>query len=160
MSGNTLDQQAELMTSLLPLIMRHLFRLDADDPTTELPIAQLRVCSTLQGGAKTMSVLSRELGTTLSAMTQITDRLERAHLVERITDGEDRRVKLLKLTHRAEELLQTRQTRRNRHAKVVLERLAATDREITIVALRNLLNAAIIDEGAQSGESLLTDTTE
>ena len=44
----------------------------------ELPLAQLRVCGVLCDGPRPMSAVSRELGVSLSAMTQIADRLERA----------------------------------------------------------------------------------
>ena len=58
-------------------MMRQLFSAD-DHLAAELPLAQLRVCGMLYDGPHPMSVLSRELGVSLSAMTQIADRLERA----------------------------------------------------------------------------------
>ena len=47
------------------------------DPADDLPLAQLRVCSLLVGGDRSISCLSRELGITMSATTQLADRLER-----------------------------------------------------------------------------------
>jgi DNA-binding MarR family transcriptional regulator len=157
MIDQALLQQAETITALLPQLMRQLFRLDENDPTTELPLAQLRVCSTLQAEPRTMSVLSRELGTTLSAMTQITDRLERAQLVERITGGEDRRVKLLRLTPHAESLLQARRDRRIKHVTLVLERLSAPIREQIIIALNDLLSAGQLNDGTVADALLISE---
>ena len=48
-----------------------------------------------------MSSLGRELGVSLSAITQIADRLERAGLVTRVAKGGDRRVRRLELTRAA-----------------------------------------------------------
>jgi DNA-binding MarR family transcriptional regulator len=104
-----------------------------------------------------MSVLSRELGTTLSAMTQITDRLERAHLVERITGGEDRRMKLLKLTPHAEQLLQARRERRLNHVILVLERLSSPIREQIIVSLHDLLAAGQLNDGTVADALLISE---
>ena len=155
MSENPLQQQAEAFTVLLPQLMRQIFRLDENDPTIELPLAQLRVCATLREEPRTMSVLSRELGTTLSATTQITDRMVRAQLVERITDDDDRRVKLLKLTPHAEALLQARHERRLRRVLLVLERLPAPAREQILDALRNLLAAGQRREDAPDNKRML-----
>ena len=49
-----------------------------------------------------MSALSREFGVSLSAMTRIADRLERARLVKRVAEGGDRRIRHLQLTPRGE----------------------------------------------------------
>lgn len=155
MIDQSLLWQAETITSLLPQLMRQIFRLDENDPTIELPVAQLRVCSTLREAPRTMSVLSRELGTTLSAMTQITDRLERAQLVERITVGDDRRVKLLKLTPRAEDLLQARRARRIQQATKVLEGLSVPTRAQIILALQHLLDAGQHIEETTDNDALL-----
>jgi len=57
-----------------------------NDPAVELPLAQLKVCSLLYGGPLSMSAWA-ELGVSLSAMTQIADRLERARLVKRVNQG-------------------------------------------------------------------------
>ena len=80
-------EEANKIASLLPALMRQLFTLD-DDLAVDLPLAQLRVCASLQDGPLPMSALSRELGVTLSAMTQIADRLERANLVSRVAEAE------------------------------------------------------------------------
>ena len=53
-----------------------IFTLDDRDPTMELPVAQLRVCTLLDPGPRTISDLAKELGITVSAVTQLADRLD------------------------------------------------------------------------------------
>ena len=93
-------QQAKAIASLMPALMRMLSSFD-DDPAAELPLAQLRVCTILSDGPRSMSALSREFGVSLSAMTRIADRLERAGLVTRVARDDDRRVRRLQLTRAA-----------------------------------------------------------
>ena len=64
-----------------------------------------------------MSALGRELGVSLSAMTQIADRLERASLVDRVNQGADRRVRLLQLTEKGQEMMR-------RHDEVRVRRIS------------------------------------
>ena len=66
--------RAGAVASELVILGRYLFAGD-DDPIAELPLAQLRVCGILYHGRRSMSV-SKELGVSLSAMTQIADRLD------------------------------------------------------------------------------------
>ena len=93
MSDEVIAEQAAAIVAALPKLMRQLFTLDVDDPVLELPVAQLRVCSILHEGPRTMSALSRELGISVSATCQPADRLERANMVERVAQTQDRRVK-------------------------------------------------------------------
>ena len=83
-----LVQIAESLTGLIPRLARGLSTQGnltprEKDLADELPLAQLRVCAVLSEGPRAMSVLGRELGVSLSALTQIADRLERARLVKR-----------------------------------------------------------------------------
>ena len=80
--ATTLDQAKTFVVGLIEL-SRQVF-VAHDDQVSELTLAQLRVCGTLFHGPRPMSALSRELGVSQSAMTQIADRLERARLVQRI----------------------------------------------------------------------------
>jgi DNA-binding transcriptional ArsR family regulator len=67
--------------ALLMSVVRDL--LYVEDRTSDLPLRQLHVCATLYDGPLSMSKLSRKLGVSLSAMTQIADRLEAAGMVAR-----------------------------------------------------------------------------
>jgi DNA-binding MarR family transcriptional regulator len=119
--SDDLRDQAQLVTRAMPRVMRHLFALDEDDPAGMLSVAQLRVCAVLAEGPVPMSTISRDLGMSLSAMTQIADRLQRAGYVRRVRDEDDRRVRVLQLTPRAEKAMRER---RERHVERVMELLA------------------------------------
>ena len=94
-----------------------------------MPLAQLRVCGILYDGPRPMSALSRELGVSLSAMTQIADRLERARLVNRVAEGADRRIRCLQLTERGQKLMRSREDARNRRVLAVLEQFVSRGEE-------------------------------
>jgi len=143
MTDSLLPKQAEELTELLPRVMRAIFTLDTNDPTINLPVAQLRVCNVLhEEGARTISALARELSITVSAVTQIADRLEAADLVERLAGKKDRRTRNLRLTSRGAKVLRFRRQRRVRRALEVLSELSPTDRAKVLEALFALLAAS------------------
>ena len=111
--------------------------MDDDDAVAELPLAQLRVCGILHRGPRPMSALSRDLGVSLSAMTQIADRLERANLVKRVAEDNDRRVRCLRLTPRGESIMRRREDVRTGRITAALARLPAKKRKEVLAALRN-----------------------
>ena len=149
-----LAEQAQAMLSLLPAVMRNLFRLD-DDLATELPLAQLRVCSILQEGPRPMSMLSREMGVSLSAMTQIADRLERSRMVTRVSEGADRRVRCLQLTPHGEHLMHRRDEERLQAAQAVLEHLPPSARKDMLKNLELLLQACYAAKDGKNHEEIL-----
>jgi DNA-binding MarR family transcriptional regulator len=142
MTSRLLAEQAADLTDLLPRLMRAMFTLDDSDPTMELPVAQLRVCTLLDPGPRTISDLAKELGITVSAVTQLADRLESAGLVERLAGQEDRRTKRLRLTEQGAETLRARRQRRITRVVEVLRTLPAADRAEVLKALATLLAAA------------------
>jgi DNA-binding MarR family transcriptional regulator len=107
---------------LLQSLLRELTA-GSKDPAAELPLAQLRVCRVLGDGRQSISAISRELGVSLSAVTQIADRLERSDLVERVADGGDRRVRCLRLTSHGETLLRLHDEERVRRTSAMLKQL-------------------------------------
>lgn len=127
MSETILETQAKTAAGFLLQLVQGLF--PGDDPAARLPVAQLRVCNTLRGGRRPMSALSRKLGVSLSAMTQLADRLEKAHLVKRVAETADRRVKCLQLTERGEKVMQLREEARVRRMAALLERLSPDARQ-------------------------------
>lgn len=138
-SAECVAQARELDANLLAFareVMTH------DDAASEMPLRQFRVCVELVAGARSMSALSRELGVTLSAMTQIANRLERAGLVTRGFEDNDRRVRQLSLTPRARRMLHVRQESRIRRVASVLERMSPASRAETLAALSALSRAA------------------
>ena len=143
MSEQILREQSEELVSLLSRLMRRLFTLDADnDPAMELPGAQMRVCAVLRDGPRTMSSLSSEMGISHSAITQIADRLERAEMVERLPEAEDRRCKRLTLTARGVEVMQARREKRVVRMLGILKSLSQEQRDSALAALSVLFEAS------------------
>ena len=89
-----------------------------------------------------MSSVGRELGVSLSAMTQNADRLERAGLVRRVADGHDRRVRSLELTPRGKKMMRLREETRMKRIIAVLEHLNPMQRQETDSSLRLLIDAS------------------
>jgi DNA-binding MarR family transcriptional regulator len=142
MDDETLMEQAIWLECSLPKLMRHLFALDPDHPAMELPLAQLRVCTILQAGPRTISSLGEELTISVSAVTQIADRLERAGFVERIAEPDDRRMRKLRLTQHGAAVMLSRREARVRRAMAALSTLPPANREAVLQAVRVLLDAS------------------
>jgi DNA-binding MarR family transcriptional regulator len=135
-------EQAATFVGLVQSLLRELM-IGSNDPAAELPLAQLRVCRVLSDGPQSISAISRELGVSLSAVTQIADRLERAHLVCRVTENADRRVRCLRLTDRSETLLRLHDEERIRRMEAALGQLAPIARDETVRTFERLVQAAI-----------------
>ncbi len=157
MDDNGTTQQARKIDALLFALLRQLAVAD-DDAVAELPLAQLRVCGILHGGPRTMSALGRDLGVSLSAMTQIADRLERADLVKRETENNDRRVRCLHLTPRGETIMQRREDARTSRTSTALSKLSATKQEEVAGALQLLLDACLASKEPTLSSSLAKAT--
>jgi DNA-binding MarR family transcriptional regulator len=142
MSDNTLQDMAVELEQLMPRVMRRLYTLDPEHPANDLPIAQLRVCAILQSGPRTHSAISDELGISVSATTQIADRLERAGLVERLAGVDDRRIKYLQLAPHGMEMMRTRREIRVQRTRIALAELSPEARQATLDVMRALLEAS------------------
>ena len=140
MSQQELLEIAEAVAGLIPRLARGMSS-SGKDPVDNLPLAQLRLCGILSEGRRPMSALSRSLGVSLSALTQIADRLERARLVKRVAEGNDRRVRCLQLTARGEKMMRKRRENRVLRSLAVLEQLAAQQREAVRASLEILVDA-------------------
>lgn len=148
MSETILETQAKTAAGFLLQLVQGLF--PGDDPAARLPIAQLRVCNTLRGGRRSMSALSRKLGVSLSAMTQLADRLEKAHLVKRVAETADRRVKCLQLTERGEKIMQMREEARVQRMAALLERLSPDARQ----EVQDVLEMMVRTHAAMNGQDV------
>jgi len=144
-------EQARTIARLVPRLIRKLTGPD-DGLVAKLPLAQLRVCAILYGGPRRMSSLSRELGVSLSALTQIADRLESARWVRRVAHGSDRRVRYLQLTECGENLMRLREDARVRRTLAVVERLSPKAREEATAALETLMNACTAIHGEDAAD--------
>jgi DNA-binding MarR family transcriptional regulator len=113
-----------------------------DDPASEMPLRQLRVCLLLFDRPHSMSELSRELGVSQSAITQIADRLEAARMVTRGEVGDDRRVRRVQLTPRAQKMMRLREESRIERIADFLRSMTAEHRSDVLAALEALREAA------------------
>jgi DNA-binding MarR family transcriptional regulator len=143
-SNEVLREEAESIAKLFHGFLRTLNALNSNGDTAvrELPLAQLRLCNALLNGPRPMSCISRELGISLSAITQIADRLERVRLVRRMPQGEDRRVRCLQLTEQGEAMMRSHQEERISHMARVLECLNPQERQTVASTFELLLRAA------------------
>lgn len=142
-------ESADDVAGLLRVLLQQLFFVE-DQLSTRLPVGQLRVCGLLYQSARTMSGLGQELGVSLSAMTQIADRLERAGLVRRVAEPSDRRVKQLRLTPRGEKIMRLREESRLTRISAALARLSPEARCRVRSALAELAHAAKPEGGPAS----------
>ena len=149
-------RQAETIATLMPALARSLFAVH-NDVAADLPLGQLRVCGILEEGPQSMSALSREMGVSLSAMTQIADRLERSEWVRRVAEDNDRRVRRLQLTPHGEAMMRERKKGRIERARVVLGGLQPEERAQVLRAFEALLRAStagqIRDKARAAGNS-------
>ncbi len=143
---NVFPDEAKTTADLLLRFMRQL-NAGLDDPVVHLPLGQLRVCVALCGGPLPMSAIGRELGASLSAMTQIADRLERARLVKRVPRGDDRRIRCLQLTERGEKMMRLHEDARLGRMSEVLDHLTSKEKQEVTAALRTLIRAAATARG-------------
>lgn len=141
MDSNT-QEQANEIAEALPRLVRRFFALETEGPAAELPVAQLRVCGILHSGQRTMSALSRELGISLSAVTQVADRLERSGLVERVVEEGDHRVRCLQLTDHGRQVVEQRKKKRTQRILEVLRDMSPEDRDLAVAGVRALAEHA------------------
>ncbi len=140
MSQQELLEIAEAVAGLVPRLIRGL-NTSEKDPADDLPLAQLRLCGILSEGPQPMSALSRVLGVSLSALTQIADRLERSRFVKRVAEESDRRVRCLQLTARGEKMMRKRREDRVLRTLAVLEPLDEQERAAVRSSLEILVDA-------------------
>ncbi|MBC8101792.1 MAG: MarR family transcriptional regulator [Cytophagales bacterium] len=145
---DTIAAQAAHLETVMPAIAQRLFTVAPTHPLADMPIAQLRVCSlllTLEN--PTMSQVADELHISVSAVTQIADRLEKAGMVERVPASEangehDRRARHLRLTEKGFSLLRSRRHFRQSGARRALAHLTSEERGRLLESLETLLQAS------------------
>ena len=158
MSNDVVREQAVAVNALFSKLARRLNKLETGDPVTELPVAQMRVCVALLEKPRTMGCLSKELGISLSAVTQLADRLEKAELVERYVESDDLRMKRMRLSSHGEEIMKTRRERRVERLVKILECMPAQDRELITPAFQRLYDASMMmDLGSEADVLLIVE---
>jgi len=136
---DSLEQDAIRLESMLPKVMRFLFRHEVTDPLSHLSVAQLRMVRSLSSGPRIAADLSQEHSLTPSAISQATHRLEKMGLIVRETDEQDRRVRRLALSPAGEKLMRERQEIRVRRAQAALSQLPDAHRHRLISTLHELI---------------------
>lgn len=134
--------RAMRIEAIMPVVMRALFPADHLDPLAGVPLNQLRLLRLLDGHSLTLTEATRELGTSISALTQLVDRLEESGLIERSCDAHDRRVKHLRLSPLGAERMAIRRELRATRAAEVLQHMSETDQLALMEALESLLAAS------------------
>jgi DNA-binding MarR family transcriptional regulator len=141
----TATNAAAVHTSLRKVVRRFL---SVDDSISDLPLRQLKVCVSLYGHSRSMSDLGRELSLSPSAVTQISDRLERRGLIERVFQDEDRRVRKLRLTRKGQQLIRRREQKQLGRIEAALEALTANEIRNVLAGLDILTRVSTQSESA------------
>ncbi len=119
---------------LLRIILGNI--IDVGDKAAQLPLRQFHVCILLTRSPLSMSQLSEKLRCSMSAATQLADRLERTGLITRLSDDTDRRVRCLSLTAKGRRALQTHDATRLKRLASVFEGVDEATRTKIIAGLK------------------------
>ena len=145
-NGSLRPTQTDAVHAALRTVVRNL--LGVDDSMMDLPLRQLKVCLTLYGHSRSMSEIGRELSLSPSAVTQVSDRLERRGLIERVFQDEDRRVRKLRLTRKGQQLVRSREQKQLRRIATALETLTANELDQVMTGLETLAQSCTPTENA------------
>ena len=153
MGGNEIEA-AEM---ILDGFIEGLFRMMLDQHQThavemDLTLVQAQALRVLRAAPLSTSKLAAALGISAPAVTQLTDRLARKHLIERQAVRTDRRAVLVATTEKGGRVIDGFRKRRNEVFAATLSRLSEGDRMEVVNALRKL--AAVLrgnDEPAPQG---------
>lgn len=124
-NGSQRASHTDAVHTALRTVVRNL--LGVDDSMMDLPLRQLKVCVSLYGQSRSMSEIGRDLKLSPSAVTQVSDRLERRGLIERVFQDEDRRVRKLRLTRKGQQLVRSREKKQLRRIAAALDTLSANE---------------------------------
>ena len=157
--------QAERLESVMPAIAQRLFTVATAHPLSDMPVAQLRLCSFLLKHDKpTLSQVADELNISASAATQLADRLEKAGMVERVSssgaNGDcDRRARHLRLTEKGFTLMHSRRELRQSGARRALRHLFPEDRERLLEVLEKLFTVSRLPgDESEDADPALTES--
>src|SRR6478672_3924086 len=120
-NGSPQVSQSDVVHAALRTVVRNL--LGVDDSMMDLPLRQFKVCLALYRQSRSMSEIGRELKLWPSAVTQVSDRLERRGLIERAFQDDDRRVRMLRLTRKGQQLVRTREEKQLSRIATALDAL-------------------------------------
>lgn len=144
------NEDAERLESMFARIARTLFRTSPDDPIADLPVAQVKMLRLLAAGPRTPSDLSSELGHSLSAITQVANRLEALGIVTRTEDPKDRRVRYLALNELGKSRMAARQITRLKTANQILNDLSLEEQNQIMESMERLVEACTAFDATQN----------
>jgi DNA-binding MarR family transcriptional regulator len=139
--------QTDAVHAALHTVVRNL--LGVDDSMMDLPLRQLKVCLSLYRHSRSMSEIGRELKLSPSAVTQVSDRLERRGLIERVFQDEDRRVRKLRLTRKGQQLVRSRERKQLRRIAAALDTLTPNELGQVMTGLETLAQSSIPTENTE-----------
>lgn len=137
---------------ILDRFVEGLFRLMLDHHRAQvvemdLTVVQAQTLTLLRGAPLPTTRLASSLGISAPAMTQLTDRLVRKHLIERRPADGDRRTVIIELTAQGRNVVDRFRKRRSEVFTEALTRLDDPDREEVIDALSKVVIALEGDSG-------------
>src|SRR3954452_12862641 len=145
-NGSFAASQTDAVPAAWRTVARNL--LGVDDSMMDLPLRQLKVCLTLYQHSRSMSEIGRELKLSPSAITQVSDRLERRGLIERVFQDEDRRVRKLRLTRKGQQLIRRREKEQLARIDSALETLSEDEINHVLAGLHILTRTSTLPESA------------
>ncbi len=143
-NGSLLASQPDVIHAALLVLVRNL--LSVDDSMMDLPLQQLKICLALDGRSLSMSEISRELKLSPSAVSQVSDRLERRGLIERGFQEEDRRIRKLRLTRKGQQLIRRHKRQQLRQISDALHNLNAHQIDRVLSGLETLVHSCTVHE--------------
>src|SRR3954466_3387213 len=146
-NGSHQVSQTDAVHAALRTVVKNL--LGVDDSMMDLPLRQLKVCLSLYRHSRSMSEISRELKLSPSAVTQVSDRLERRGLIERVFQDEDRRVRKLRLTRKGQQLVRSRERKQLRRIAAALDTLTSNELSQVTTGLQTLAQSCTSTESAK-----------
>jgi DNA-binding MarR family transcriptional regulator len=146
-NGSRAAAETDAVHAALRTVVKNL--LGVDDSMMDLPLRQLKVCLSLYRHSRSMSEISRELKLSPSAVTQVSDRLERRGLIERVFQDEDRRVRKLRLTRKGQQLVRSRERKQLRRIAAALDTLTSNELSQVTTGLQTLAQSCTSTESAK-----------
>lgn len=92
------ERIAQQLEQLLPRLMRSISTLTPEDPLYSVTTSQMKVLTLVSTGTTSTTCLGNQLKISLSAVSQIIERLRESGLIESVEDTEDRRQRVIRLT--------------------------------------------------------------
>lgn len=140
------EMERDAVGAILDRFVEGLFRLMLDHHRAhvvemDLTVVQAQTLTLLRGEPLPTTRLASSLGISAPAMTQLTDRLVRKHLIERRSADRDRRTVMIELTAQGRHVVDRFRKRRSEVFGEALSRLEDPEREEVIDALSKIVVA-------------------